>query len=89
MNEEIFLTNSKNEMGENMDRLVKKQLEDIENDKNVLTQKYNIVYYIEKADSLRKKLDDLKGEKKFLLQHYDNYKGLINDREKKFYLEVK
>jgi len=89
LKEESFLTNSKQEMRSKMDKILDKQLREIENEKNTFNIKYNISYYIEKAENLKRKNEALKNEKRILIEEYDHYKGIIAEREKRLYLEVR
>ena len=89
LKEETFLTNSKQEMRSKMDKILDRQMREIENEKHAFDMKYNISYYIEKADNLKTKNEILKKEKITLMEEYDYYKGIIADREKKLYLEVR
>jgi len=88
LKEEAFLTNSKLEMRTKMDKILDKQVKEIEREKNALQLKHNIAFFIERADNLKTKNEALKNEKRILIEEYDHYKGIIAEREKKLYLEV-
>jgi len=86
--EETFLTNNKNEIEARIDIILEKHEKELENEKVSLQQKYNIRYYIEKAESLKIENDSLKKDLKNLLKQYGQYSSIIAEREKKLYLEV-
>ncbi len=71
-----------------MDKILDKQMKEVEKERNDLQLKYNISYFIEKGENIKKKNEELKKEKRTLIEEYDHYKAIIAEREKKLYVEV-
>lgn len=86
--EKNFLEESKHDLKEKMEMTMDNQLKELENEKTQLQYKFNLGFYVEKAKSLGTNIDKLKNERDKYRYEFENFKNIINEKEKKLYLEV-
>ena len=88
MKENTFLTNSQNEIKTKLDKIVDKQLKEVENERIKLTHKYSIDYLIERVRILSHQGEQLRGERDAINFEFNSYFNILNNNQKKLYLEV-
>jgi len=87
--EKNFLEESKHDLEEKIELTMVNQLKELENEKLQLQYKYNLQFYIEKAKSLGATIDRMKIESGKFKNEFEIFNNIINEKEKKLYLEVK
>lgn len=86
--EKNFLEESKNDLKEKIELTMDIQLKELENEKAQLQYKFNLGFCIEKAKSIGENIDKLKSEREKYKSEFENFRNIINEKEKKLYLEV-
>ena len=83
-----FLTNSQIDIKSKLDLVVDKQLLEVEKERIKLEYKFSIDYLIEKVRSLSIQNEKLKEERDALELEFNTYFNILNENQKKLYLEV-
>ncbi len=86
--EKNFLEESKNDLKEKIELTMDNQLKELENEKAHLKYKFNLEFYVQKAKTLGENIDKLKNERERYRIEFENFRNIINEKEKKLYLEV-
>lgn len=86
--EKNFLEESKIDLKEKIELTLENQLKELENEKVQLQYKFNMEFYLEKAKNLGMSIDKLKNERDKYKYEFENFTKIINEKEKKLYLEV-
>ncbi len=87
--EKNFLNESKKDLKEKIELTLDCQLKELESEKAQLHFKFNMGFYVEKAKNLGQNIDNLKNERDKYKYEYESFKNIMNEKEKKLYLEVK
>ena len=86
--ENNFLEESKHDLKEKIELTMENQLKELENEKAQLQFKFNLGFFIEKAKTLGANIERLRIEREKYKNELENFRNIINEKEKKLYLEV-
>jgi hypothetical protein len=87
LKEHKIVKESKDDLREKIEHILKSQLEEIEVEKKQLQLKFNFNYFVEKIKDLSQKIESINAEKELFIREYQNFKDILHEKEQKLYLE--
>jgi hypothetical protein len=87
LKEHKIVKESKDDLREKIEHILKSQIEEIELEKKQLQLKYNFNYFVEKIKDLSQKIESTNAEKELFVREYQNFKTVLHEKEQKLYLE--
>jgi hypothetical protein len=82
-----IIKESKDDLKEKIEHILKSQVEEIELEKKQLQFKFNFNYFVERIKDLSQKIESANAEKEVFMREYENFKTILHEKEQKLYLE--